>query len=913
MPTRLVFVLIALLLLIALPSFAEIYTEWLWFGEVGYQSVFLTSLTTRGLVGVGVFAIAFAVLFLNLRLAVRGPNRPYTVFPGGGDIQPIVVEQRHLKWLAGGGSALAAVFIGGIASSQWLVALKFLNATPFGEVDPVFERDASFYIFTLPFLDVVRYLILALFVLSFIGSAAAYVLSGQLTLTPEGLQVKPRPRQHLAALVAALFLLLAAGAYLDMPRTLTTPAGIIHGASYVDVVARIPILYGLVVVSLLGAGAAAYAALSATTWPVVAAVGGYLVVWIGGGGVSVLLQQLVVTPDEQQREAPYIARNIEATRRAFDLDAVEERQASGDATLTLDDIVNNAETINNVRLWDHQPLLDTFSQIQEIRTYYQFVSVDNDRYVVDGEYRQTMLSSRELNSESLPNRSWVNERLQYTHGFGVALGPVNQVTQEGLPVLFIQDLPPRSETDLSLSQPSIYFGELSNDYVVVNTNTDEFHYPQGDDNVQTRYDGTGGVQLGNIVRRLLFSLRLRSYELLVSSQVHAESRVIFHRNISDRMATIAPFLQYDADPYLVVSDGGLYWIRDAYTITGNYPYSMPATSGINYIRNSVKVVIDAYSGTTTFYLAQPDDPLAATLGKVFPDLLQPLESMPEDLRKHIRYPEGIFELQTAIYSTYHMTNPAVFYNKEDQWEVPVIDNEQMEPYYTIMRLPGEERAEFIQMLPFTPRGKNNLAAWMVARSDGENYGKMLVFQFPKQKVVFGPSQIVARINQDQEISPQITLWNQQGSEVIQGTLLVIPIEEALLYIRPLYLRASGGRIPELKRVVVAYQNQIVMEETLDAALTRLFGSSPGGPPAVPETILVADAAAADADAPVSAQALLARAGASSEGLRTLAQLAQAHYSRAIQAQRDGNWAEYGEEFRQLGEALEQLRGTESQN
>ena len=913
MPTRLVFVLIALLLLIALPSFAEIYTEWLWFGEVGYQSVFLTSLTTRGLVGVGVFVIAFAVLFLSLRLAVRGPNRPYTVFPGGGDIQPIVVEQRHLKWLAGGGSALAAVFIGGIASSQWLVALKFLNATPFGEVDPVFERDASFYIFTLPFLDVVRYLILALFVLSFIGSAAAYVLSGQLTLTPEGLQVKPRPRQHLAALVAALFLLLAAGAYLDMPRTLTTPAGIIHGASYVDVVARIPILYGLVVVSLLGAGAAAYAALSATTWPVVAAVGGYLVVWIGGGGVSVLLQQLVVTPDEQQREAPYIARNIEATRRAFDLDAVEERQASGDATLTLDDIVNNAETINNVRLWDHQPLLDTFSQIQEIRTYYQFVSVDNDRYVVDGEYRQTMLSSRELNSESLPNRSWVNERLQYTHGFGAALGPVNQVTQEGLPVLFIQDLPPRSETDLSLSQPSIYFGELSNDYVVVNTNTDEFHYPQGDDNVQTRYDGTGGVQLGNIVRRLLFSLRLRSYELLVSGQVHAESRVIFHRNISDRMATIAPFLQYDADPYLVVSDGGLYWIRDAYTITGNYPYSMPATSGINYIRNSVKVVIDAYSGTTTFYLAQPDDPLAATLGKVFPDLLQPLESMPEDLRKHIRYPEGIFELQTAIYSTYHMTNPAVFYNKEDQWEVPVIDNEQMEPYYTIMRLPGEERAEFIQMLPFTPRGKNNLAAWMVARSDGENYGKMLVFQFPKQKVVFGPSQIVARINQDQEISPQITLWNQQGSEVIQGTLLVIPIEEALLYIRPLYLRASGGRIPELKRVVVAYQNQIVMEETLDAALTRLFGSSPGGPPAVPETILVADAAAADADAPVSAQALLARAGASSEGLRTLTQQAQAHYSRAIQAQRDGNWAEYGEEFRQLGEALEQLRGTESQN
>ena len=432
---------------------------------------------------------------------------------------------------------------------------------------------------------------------------------------------------------------------------------------------------------------------------------------------------------------------------------------------------------------DLQPLLDTFGQIQEIRTYYEFASVDNDRYVVDGQYRQTMVSSRELNSGSLPNRSWINERLQYTHGFGVALGPVNQVTQEGLPMLFIQDLPPRSDTDLTVTQPSIYFGELSNDYVLVNTRTDEFHYPQGDNNVSVRYDGSGGVELGNLFRRLLFSLRFRSYEILVSGQLSAESRLIYHRNIADRVATIAPFLRYDSDPYLVIADGRLFWIRDAYTVSGNYPYATPVGDRINYIRNSVKVVIDAYNGTTTFYLAQPDDPLATTLGKVFPDLLQPLDAMPETLRSHIRYPEGIFALQTAMYSTYHMTNPAVFYNREDEWEVPVIDSEQMEPYYTIMRLPGEQRAEFIQMLPFTPRGKNNLAAWMVARSDGEHYGKMLVFQFPKQKVVFGPSQIVARINQDQEISPQITLWNQQGSEVIQGTLLVIPIEEALLYIQ----------------------------------------------------------------------------------------------------------------------------------
>ena len=911
MPVRFLGALIALLLLVALPSFAQLFTEWLWFGETGYQSVFLKSLTTRGLLGLGVFAAVFVVLLGNLRLALGGANRPQVVFPGSGDVPPLVIEPQHLRWLTAGVALLAGLFIASVASAQWLVVLRFLNAVPFGEADPLFGRDAAFYIFTLPLLDAGRYLLMAVVVLSLIGAGALYALSGRLGLTPQGLNVDPRARQHLALLIAAVFLLLAAGAYLDMPRMLTTPAGIIHGASYVDVTVRLPALQVLMLVAGLGAVAAAYSARSSSNLPLGAAVAGYLVVLLGGNGVAAAVQQLVVTPDEQQKEAPYIARNIAATRMAFDLDEVEERQVSGDATLTLQDIADNEETINNVRLWDHQPLLDTFSQIQEIRTYYQFASVDNDRYVVDGEYRQTMVSSRELSSDSLPNRSWVNEHLQYTHGFGVALGPVNQVTQEGLPVLFIQDLPPRSDTDLSVEEPSIYYGELSNEYVLVNTRTDEFHYPQGDDNVSTRYEGTGGIRLDNILRRALFSLRFRSYEILVSGQLTADSRILFHRNIADRVGTIAPFLRYDSDPYLVIADGRLFWIRDAYTATGDYPYATPIGGSINYIRNSVKVVIDAYNGTTTFYLAQPDDPLAATLGNVFPGLLQPLDAMPPALRSHVRYPEGIFALQAATYSTYHMTNPAVFYNREDEWEVPVIDAEQMEPYYTVMRLPGEERAEFIQMLPFTPRGKNNLAAWMVARSDGENYGKMLVFQFPKQKVVFGPSQIVARINQDQEISPQITLWNQQGSEVIQGTLLVIPIEEALLYIRPLYLRASGGRIPELKRVIVAYQNQIVMEETLDEALAQLFGE-PVEAPAMPEITLVADAGgepvalAADAAVPAPPQ-LPATA------IPALARQAQEHYSRAIQAQRQGDWAVYGDEIRLLGDVLEQLDGASSQN
>ncbi len=899
MPKRLALILVALVLFVGLPRFAEIYTEWLWFGEVGFQGVFLKSLVTKGVLGIAVFAGAFALLFANLRLAVRGPERSYRVFPGGGDIEPIVLERKHLGYLATGLATVVALFVGAIASSQWLVALQFLNGVPFGDADPIFGRDTAFYVFTLPFLDFVRYIGLAVVVLAFIGSTAAYVVTGQLSLTPEGLQVGTSPRQHLAMLIAIVFVLLAAGAYLDMPRTLMTPAGILHGASYVDDVIRLPALFVLTIVAAGGALAAAYAAMSSTVWAVGAAVAAYLVVLVGGGGVATLVQQLIVTPDEQSKEAPYIVHNIAATRAAFDLNDIEERSVSGDALLTMSDIEDNAETINNVRLWDHQPLLDTFGQIQAIRTYYEFASVDNDRYVVDGEYRQTMLSARELNSDSLPNRSWVNERLQYTHGFGVAMGPVNEVTQEGLPVLFLKDLPPRSETSLAVEQPSIYFGELSNDYVLVNTNTDEFHYPEGEDNVSNRYDGNGGLELGNLFKRLLFSLRFRSYEMMVSGQLSADSRVIFHRNISDRLAAIAPFLDYDSDPYLVIADDRLFWIRDAYTLTGNYPYSTPVTNGINYIRNSVKVVIDAYNGTTTFYIADTDDPIAAMLSNVFPDFLQPLDSMPEELQSHLRYPEGIFTLQTTMYSTYHMTNPSVFYNREDQWEVPVVDNNQMEPYYTIMRLPGEEKAEFIQMLPFTPRGRNNMAAWMVARSDGAQYGKLMSFQFPKQKLVFGPSQIVNRINQDQEISPQFTLWNQQGSEVIHGTLLVIPIEEALLYIRPMYLRASGGRIPELKQVVVAYQNQIVMEATLDLALNRMFGGGTPTPSPFEPTTLSADAAP---DAPSTSTA-----PSDVESSSPLAQQAQQHYSQALRAQRNGDWARYGDEIERLGAVLDRLQ------
>jgi uncharacterized protein len=629
--------------------------------------------------------------------------------------------------------------------------------------------------------------------------------------------------------------------------------------------------------------------------PVIIGVALYIATSIGAEALASAVQRFVVVPNEQARETPYMSHNIAATLHAFGLDNVPERLLSGDATLSAADIARNAPTLTNVRLWDYQPLLDTFAQLQEIRPYYDFVAVDNDRYTINGDYRQVMLSARELNSQALSNRTWINEHLTFTHGFGLTLGPVNQVDREGLPMLFVKDLPPVSTADLVVTEPRLYFGELSNDYVFVGTKAPEFDFPRGDDNVTSHYAGNGGVVVNSTWRKILLALRFRSQQILFSNDILPTSRVLFHRRIDERLTQIAPFLRYEGDPYIVVAGGRLYWIEDAYTTSDSYPYSTPSTDGINYIRNSVKIVVDAYHGTTTFYLADPADPIAIAIGGAFPGLLQPLDRMPPELRAHIRYPHNLFAMQTSMFATYHMTNPAVFYNKEDQWELPRLEDnkEPMEPYYTIMRLPGEAKAEFIQMVPLNPRRKDNLAAWLVARSDAPHYGQLIVFRFPKQKVVFGPRQVVSRINQDQTISPQITLWNQQGSEVIQGTLLVIPIEESLLYIRPLYLRSAGGRIPELKRVIVAHGDEIVMEPTLDAALARLFGMSEGAAerPAVTEAPNASPTAApAPAPPPTDLNALFGEA--------------RAHYERAIAAQRQGDSATYGEELKRLGEVLE---------
>jgi len=937
-------VALGVFLLMAIPSFAEFYTDWLWFGEVGYRPVFLKSLTARSAMGSVVFLVAGAFLAFNLFVALSAvPLRNIVVVTPEGP-RTISLQPRRLRpvvWLVSG---LLALMLAGYASSGWSSYLAYTQAVPFGQVDPVLGRDVSYYLFQWPFLSLAQGLLFALALLALLTTAAAYALAGNLGLRiGQGVFITERTRRHLSLLVALLLLALAMGDWLEIPQQLFETSGIIAGPSYTDVHARIPALRVLAAVGVIGALLAVVQAFSVRLWPITLAIGGYLVASLGGTVYATTVQRFYVSPNEQVRETPFIQHNIAATRAAFGLDDVEERQLSGDATLTRADLDRNTDTIDNVPLWDHQPLLDTFSQIQEIRTYYDFVSVDNDRYMINGRYRQIMLSARELNSESLPNRTWINEQLTFTHGYGLTLGPVNEVTPEGLPILFIKNLPPESTVDLTVKEPSIYFGELSNDHVFVRTNTKEFHYPSGEDNVFSEYTGSGGVAVGSFWRKLLFAIRFGSGKALLSDDLRSDSRVIYYRRISERVRKIAPFLTYDRDPYMAIADGRLYWIQDAYTTSNRYPYSSAVAGGtnssitnnsVNYIRNSIKVVIDAYNGTTRFYLVDPADPIAQTYGRIFPGLLLPLDAMPASLRQRLRYPQDIFAVQASMFATYHMQGAAVFYNKEDQWEVPSIDiGEQpvrMEPYYTIMKLPGEKGAEFIQMLPFTPRQKDNLAAWMIARSDGANYGKLAVFQFPKQKVVFGPRQVVARINQDQAIAPQITLWNQQGSEVIQGTLLVIPIEESLIYIRPLYLRASGGQIPELNRVIVAQQDRIVMAETLTKALDLLFpadGSAPRPAPQMDAASMAAmmrptadgTPATPSPGAPGSPQQASPAPGTTGPGtagalaspeMRTLVQRADSYYRRAMDAQRAGDWAQYGDQIRLLGQTLEELREAE---
>jgi uncharacterized membrane protein (UPF0182 family) len=766
-------------------------------------------------------------------------------------------------------------------------------------------------VFALPAIEVILGLALGAIVIGlFLIALPVYLARNAMSVVAGRMTVGAQTQKHIGVLGALLLLVIALQIhFVGIPGLLFGDHLALSGANYVDLHVRLFLLHAKSIVALAAGGYIVWAAwrgqlIPATTRALVAYIAVAAAVWAIPAGY----QRLIVQPNELARETPQIVHHIKATRQAWNIDSVELREVGVEARLNPQTIASNRATIDNVRLWDREPLLQTFGQIQSIRTYYDFVAVDDDRYRINGQLRQVMLAARELNTEALPTRGFINEHLTYTHGMGVTLGPSNEVTSEGLPVLFIKDLPPVSSVDVRVTRPQIYFGEQSNDFVLAPSRQREFDYPagEGDAAAYSSYDGRGGVSAGSFLRRLLFAIRFGSLNILLSSDLTDKTRILYYRDVRERAERAMPFLMFDRDPYMVIgNDGRLHWILDAYTASERYPYAEPIADGINYMRNSVKVVIDAYDGTVAAYLTAPDDPMIRTLARIYPKLLQPLANMPEDLRAHLRYPEDLFRVQTTLYATYHMANPETFYHREDQWQIPGVrpasapatGGPQGESFlrHMVMRLPGQTEPEFILMRPFTPRQKDNLAAWMVARNDGAHYGQLAVYRFPRQSLVFGPNQIVNRINQDTEVSRQITLWDQRGSEVLRGELLVLPIEGALIYVQPLYLRAQGGRIPELKRVVVAHEGRVAMAETLDAALSALIG---GATSATTTRLAAADSA----NAPVAA----ATTGNATATTQSLAARALDHYEKARAAQRSDNWAAYGEEMRKLGDVLRQL-------
>jgi len=877
-----------LALFIFLNILKGVYTEWLWFSSLDYGSVYTTILKTKILIFFSA-AIIFCILFLgNLVLATRLAPKAEAHFWPWAIVRRV---QKILRLNVILGTVLLSLIFGLAAQGSWEVVLRFFNGQPFGIADPVFYREIGFYVFSMPFLYLLRGWLLGALIITLLGSAGVYLLS--YTVQRFKFDLARPVLAHLGGLVIAILGLFAWGYWLGIWELVFSTRGTVFGAGYADMHAKLPAQWTLLTVVFIFMGVILVSVLRRNfRWPLYG-VGAWIVAVIIVGVIfPAAVQRFQVQPNELALEKPYIEYNIQFTREAFALNRVEEQPFPAEEAPTTQDIAQNEVTINNVRLWDSRPLKDTYNHIQSMRLYYDFHDVDTDRYIINGEYRQVMLSARELSAEKLAGeaQTWVNRRLQFTHGYGAALSPVNEVSAEGLPILLVKDIPPVG--DFNIERPEIYFGEKTNDYVIVGTRTEEFDYPMGDENVFTHYQGKDGVSLGSFVRRLVYAWQFGDFNILISGELTPESRVLYYRNIRERVNHLAPFLKLDSDPYLVVMEGRLFWIQDAYTTTDRYPYSHPLGGGLNYIRNSVKAVIDAYNGSITFYITDPGDALIRTYQAIFPKLFVPAEQMPESLRVHLRYPEDFFNIQAEVYQTYHMEDARVFYNKEDLWAIPrelYFGTEQlMEPYYIIMRLPDEEKEEFLLMLPFTPVRKNNTIGWLAARCDGENYGKLLVYQFTKERLVMGPSQIENRISQDTVITEQLALWGRGGSSVIRGNLLLIPLGESLLYVEPVFLQAEAGGLPQLKRVIVAAGEQIAMDLTLKESIAAIFGEAP------PTEPVVEPPAPAEPEEPVAAE------------IANLIEGAQQHYSKAQQYLKAGDWAGYGEELDALKAVLDQL-------
>jgi uncharacterized protein len=893
------------------------YVNLLWFGSLGYENVYRQTLSLQW----SAFFVFFAATFLILYgwfLALRRAYQPDLL--DGGVIfigrQPIKLPvDRIMNFIALVIFFVIALATGAGMMAEWdTFALYWYAPRNTASVaDPIFGRPLHFYLFALPVWQLIAGWLLTVAIFACIVALFFVLVTGSIHIlsTHRGSSI-PRPWRGVSISVSFLLLVVALQVYLSRFGALFEEHTIFSGVSYTD--AHITLTGLLIVCAALIVGAvialANVVAAPRLRWLVlsaVPAVGCYLILQI----VAWYVGSFIVKPNELDRERPYIAHNIELTRQAYGLDRVTQREFPAETSVEATDAANNQATLQNIRLWDWRALQDTLRQIQEIRTYYDFPDIDIDRYEIDGNVRQVMLAARELSVDKLPesSRNWINERLIYTHGYGITMNPVNGFTPEGLPTLILSNMPVQSTVpSFQITRPEIYFGELTGNDVYVKTKQQEFNYPQGQTNNLTAYEGTGGIPLAGFVRRILIAMNEGDItKLPFSDDVNSQSRVLMHRNVRDRVTTLAPFLTYEPDPYIVISDSGrLFWMLDAFTTSDSYPYSSHYqlnNNSLNYMRNSVKVVIDAYDGTTTFYVFDPQDPIINAYRQIFPSLFKDASAMPPDLRKHVRYPELLLKLQASVYALYHMTDPEVFYNREDLWtvatEVGLSETgeqrtQTMEPNFVLMKLPGESSVEFVNILPFTPANRNNLIGWIAGRSDGAHYGTSVVYDFPKTRLVDGPLQIEARIDQNAQLSGQLTLWNQQGSHVRRGTLLVIPCGKALLYAEPIYLQAERSPMPELRVVVLALQDKLAYGPNFDSAMKAMFGGEVSSLTAAP----VGESAPNAAPAPTTTK--------SAADLNTLISGAAQDLADYQRLTAEGKLGEAGQKLEQLKQKLDEL-------
>jgi uncharacterized membrane protein (UPF0182 family) len=883
---------LTILVFIATSPIVSFITELQWYDSLGFRDVYTTRLWLQWTITSGSFVLAFAYLAINAAIALR--------IRTGAAPRAVGIQRPALRstpgWLSLGAAAVIALILSAGAFTQWQSFALFLHSTPSGSTDPVLGQDISFYILTLPFLHAATNWSLRLDFMAVLLTVALYAWRG------DSFDFRPTPRAiaHLSVLIAAFAVSLSVATWLGRYDLLSAHnSSVVWGAAYTDVNARLPFYTFLAGAGIVLASALLANAWARRLWLPVAAAGIWIAMSIAGQAYPAVVQGVSATPNAGTYELPYIAREIDYTRRAYGLsDVTGNPSFMGDQPLTLQDVQNDQVTINNLRLWDYGPLKDTYQQQQAIRTYYTFNDIDLDRYTINGQYQELEISAREFDFSRLQSsaQNWVNQRLVYTHGYGVAASPVNAVVGEGLPDYVVYDLPPKGP--IKVTQPAIYFGAISppnGAYCLAPSNTREFDYAHGSQDVFTSYTGKHGVPM-NSVNRALWSLKLSDFNLLVSSQITDQTMMLYRRNILDRAQELAPFVTFDRDPYMVVVDGRLYWTISGYTTASSYPYSHGQTfrdGYINYIRNSVKVVIDAYEGTPTFYVVDPKDPLIKAYQATFPSLFQPIDAMPTGFRAHARVPVDLFKVQVAIYATYHMSDPKVFFAREDVWDVPTSQTSPsseplpVEPDYVLFRLPGEQSPEFLLIMPFTPHGKTNLVAWLAARSDGSHYGQYVSYILPKDRVIFGPQQVASRINQDPTISRDFTLLHSTGSQVQQGNLLVVPIGNSFLYFEPVYLRATTATgIPELKKVILADQTNVVYANTLQDAIQQLLGTS---------------------TAPATNQQPITPTPAVMAQITDLLTQANVHYKAAYDALKRGDFSTFATEMSTVGQILQQLQ------